>query len=58
MNDRCALIEKIYLHNLSALAEEFNIVLVYPIPEAGWNVPQYIMKRALFHEQFDDVSTA
>jgi hypothetical protein len=35
-------------HRLLALADRFNLVLVNPIPEAGWDVPQLAAKRRLF----------
>ena len=25
-----------------------TIILIYPIPEAGWHVPRYLAKRAMF----------
>lgn len=34
-----------------------RIVLVYPVPEVGWHVPQYIMQSALYGENVDVVST-
>lgn len=41
------------------LSEEFNIVLVAPTPEAGWNVPEYAAKRLLFQEaSAGDASTS
>lgn len=39
-----------YGRSLQALAEEFNLVVVYPIPEAGWHVPQVLARRTLFGE--------
>lgn len=33
---------------ITALTKEFNVILVYPIPEAGWHVPRTRAKRALF----------
>ncbi|WP_298905353.1 acyltransferase family protein [uncultured Aliiroseovarius sp.] len=33
---------------LEGLAQRFNLVLVEPIPEAGWNVPELIAKRMHF----------
>ncbi|MCL1629214.1 hypothetical protein M3N55_10760 [Roseibaca sp. V10] len=33
---------------LLALAEEFNVILVHPIPEAGWNVPRALVHRTLY----------
>lgn len=33
---------------LRALVEEFNVILVHPIPEAGWNVPRTLVHRTLY----------
>lgn len=33
---------------ITYLASNFNVVLVYPIPEAGWNVPERAFKLARF----------
>jgi peptidoglycan/LPS O-acetylase OafA/YrhL len=38
-----------YEQQIQELAKEFNVVLVYPIPEAGWNVPSYGFKHAFFN---------
>ncbi|WP_077145762.1 acyltransferase family protein [Sphingopyxis sp. KK2] len=40
-----------YESRIRELASEFNVVLVYPVPEAGWNVPRYAFKKALFDGQ-------
>lgn len=40
---------------LEGLAARFNLVLVEPIPEAGWSVPELIAKRMYF-EGSDDPS--
>lgn len=40
---------------LEGLAERFKLVLVEPIPEAGWNVPELIAKR-MFFQGSDDQS--
>jgi len=45
---RRARVLETYTEQLRALADEFNVVLVYPIPEAGWNVPLLATKRAIF----------
>ena len=39
-----------YESRIRELAEQFNVVLVYPIPEAGWNVPGYAFKNAFFYD--------
>ena len=35
------------------LAEGFKVVLVYPTPEAGWNVPDTLSKMAVFERKTD-----
>ncbi|NVO23596.1 acyltransferase family protein [Donghicola mangrovi] len=44
-----------YVDRLNALAQEFRIVLVGPIPEAGWNVPDTLVKMSL--RELDDGQT-
>jgi len=39
-----------YRARLEELAAEFRLVVVYPIPEAGWHVPQVLARRTLFGE--------
>ncbi|PCJ73546.1 MAG: acyltransferase [Rhodobacteraceae bacterium] len=39
-----------YVEKIKLLADKFNVILVYPIPEAGWNVPQTMAKLAKFSE--------
>ncbi len=34
-----------------------NVVLVYPIPEAGWSVPDTLARRAYFDDDITDLST-
>lgn len=46
-----------YRTQIESLAKEFNVVLVYPIPEAGWDVPQYMFKNAQFNGRIDVLST-
>ena len=36
-----------YETQLRELAQHFNLVLAYPIPEAGWDVPVYAARRAI-----------
>ncbi|RYF41435.1 MAG: hypothetical protein EOO38_20705 [Cytophagaceae bacterium] len=47
-----------YESRLRSLAEEFSIVLVYPIPEAGWDVPSYGFKNARFNGTDGSLSTS
>lgn len=49
-----------YTDNILKLAKEFNVVLVYPIPEAGWNVPELAVKRILIgnEQRVDSISTS
>ncbi len=36
-----------YGEKIKSLADNFNVILVYPIPEAGWNVPQTAARLAM-----------
>jgi peptidoglycan/LPS O-acetylase OafA/YrhL len=45
---RRARVLQAYVDGIRQLAEQFDVVLVYPIPEAGWNVPEQVAKRAMF----------
>ncbi len=49
-----------YAAKIHKLANEFNVILVYPIPEAGWNVPELAVKRILtgHEENIDSISTS
>lgn len=38
-----------YEQRIRELAEQFNVVLVYPVPEAGWDVPSYAFRNAFFN---------
>ncbi len=51
---------KSYTENILKLAREFNVILIYPIPEAGWNVPELAAKRVLVGHQkvVDSISTS
>ncbi|SPF79011.1 O-acetyltransferase OatA [Aliiroseovarius pelagivivens] len=42
---------------LEELSKRFNLVLVDPIPEAGWNVPELIAKRMYFEGRADQTLT-
>jgi peptidoglycan/LPS O-acetylase OafA/YrhL len=48
----------IYESSLRELSKSFNIVLVYPIPEAGWNVPKTAFKKLYFRGNIDNLSTS
>ena len=51
---RKALIKEKYLEFIKMyLATGKKIILVYPVPEVGWNVPKFISKSILFHGQKD-----
>lgn len=39
-----------YENRILELAQLFNVVLVYPIPEAGWNVPNRGFRNAYFND--------
>lgn len=40
------------------LSKSFNVVLVYPIPEAGWNVPNQAAKRLAFQGDASPLTTS
>ncbi|MCB1330463.1 MAG: acyltransferase, partial [Maritimibacter sp.] len=42
--------------DISSLATEFNVVLVYPIPEMGWNIPRSMARCDLFGYESCDLS--
>lgn len=42
---RTALAEKIHTHVDSLLGAGKHVVLVYPVPEAGWHVPNMMLKH-------------
>lgn len=42
---------------IAVLSDRFNVVLVTPIPEAGWNVPELIAKRMYFDGNDDQTLT-
>jgi peptidoglycan/LPS O-acetylase OafA/YrhL len=44
--------------NIRALAQEFKVVLVYPVPEAGWDVPVYGFKKAYFGDGAVELTTS
>ena len=49
----------LYEQRIQELSERFNVVLVAPIPEAGWNVPEHVAKQLLFSDTYPkDVSTS
>ncbi|WP_085586972.1 acyltransferase family protein, partial [Thalassospira sp. MCCC 1A01428] len=49
----------IYEASVLDLSKSFNVVLVAPIPEAGWNVPDILAKQILFYnEKIDELSTS
>lgn len=47
-----------YENNIRQLSREFNIVIVNPIPEAGWDVPNQISKRILFNVGDENLDTS
>jgi peptidoglycan/LPS O-acetylase OafA/YrhL len=46
-----------FVSRIKDLAEEFDVVLVYPIPEAGWDVPRQAARLAMFNASFEDLTT-
>jgi peptidoglycan/LPS O-acetylase OafA/YrhL len=47
-----------YEKRIRQLAEQFNVVLVYPVPEAGWDVRSYAFKNALFDNRHATLTTS
>lgn len=35
-----------------------KVILVYPVPEVGWNVPNYLAKNFFFNNTYSDLSTS
>jgi peptidoglycan/LPS O-acetylase OafA/YrhL len=56
--DRRERVLSAYEQRIRELAEEFNVVLVYPIPEAGWHVPNQAFKSAFFNDGNATVTTS
>lgn len=48
--ERVARVKASYRAELLSLLERYRVVLVYPVPEAGWDVPLRAWKRARFHD--------
>ncbi|RWR29818.1 acyltransferase [Sinirhodobacter populi] len=55
---RRARVAEAFRDRLTALSQEFNLVIIEPIPEAGWNVPKEAMQRALKTGRVEDLSTS
>jgi peptidoglycan/LPS O-acetylase OafA/YrhL len=49
---------KLFIESLESLAREFRLIIVYPIPETGWNVPQLAFKQSIFGGEKTEVSTS
>jgi hypothetical protein len=47
-----------YEKEIREIAQHFNVVLVYPIPEAGWDVPSQAFKTELFGDSSAKVTTS
>ena len=47
-----------YEERIRQLAQSFQVVLVYPIPEAGWNVPIYAFRNAYFNDGDQTLTTS
>ncbi len=46
-----------FVSRIEDLGEVFDVVLVYPIPEAGWDVPRQAARLAMFNADFEDLTT-
>lgn len=47
-----------YDNQIRSLAERFSIVIVYPIPEAGWDVPRQAGLRRIYQNDTGPVTTS
>uniref|UniRef100_UPI0035C87A2D acyltransferase family protein n=1 Tax=Yoonia sp. TaxID=2212373 RepID=UPI0035C87A2D len=56
--DRRERVLRSYEREIKGLSERFNVVLVYSVPEAGWDVPQRAFKQILFGSVNAPVSTS
>lgn len=56
--ERLARVRALYEENIRRLAETYNVVLVYPVPEAGWDVPSFLAKRMIFNGDKMNLSTS
>lgn len=45
--DRKSSVLNLILNNLQELSRKFELVVVEPLPEAGWNVPMLLSKQAM-----------
>ncbi|WP_422048143.1 acyltransferase family protein [Shimia sp.] len=57
-DDRRARVLDGFETSIRMLAKRFNVVLVYPIPEAGWDVPSYGMRNVLFNDGNTTITTS
>lgn len=57
-NQRRQRATNVFIESLKNLAKEFRLVVIGPIPEAGWNVPQIAFKRSIFNDNKAEVSTS
>jgi peptidoglycan/LPS O-acetylase OafA/YrhL len=57
-DERQARVIAAYEQRIRELAEQFNVVLVYPVPEAGWNVPNHAFRIAYFSEENPTITTS
>lgn len=56
--ERRARVLAAYEQSIRELAERFSVVLVYPVPEAGWNVPSYAFRNAYFNDRDASLTTS
>jgi peptidoglycan/LPS O-acetylase OafA/YrhL len=47
-----------YEDRILELTKRFNVVIIYPVPEAGWDVPSLGFKRALFQSDMTELTTS
>lgn len=56
--DRRQRVLNAYEARITELAKSFNVVLISPIPEAGWNVPSQAIKNKLFMGTDSGITTS
>jgi len=57
-NQRRQRATNVFIESLKNLSKEFRLVVIDPIPEAGWNVPQIAFKQSIFENNKADFSTS
>lgn len=56
--ERQARVLAIYEEQFKRMARDFNVILIAPTPEAGWNVPDLLAKKHLFNTENPDANVS